>query len=134
MLERLREYKELISIIIFFIGGFFWLQTQYPNKSDLKAELASVRCLLNNYMELTQLQIRSQDQDKLLGEMRKKLSEVPPDNGGQNGTPISPAMRAEIDQLKLAYAAKINQQEELVKEMGVISGKLARGVCGRVDL
>ncbi|MEI7457612.1 MAG: hypothetical protein WCK93_12910 [Nitrosomonadales bacterium] len=66
MLERLKEYKELIAIIAFFLGGFFWLQSQYPNKSEVKDEFNSIRCQLNSYMKLTQLQIRSQELDKQL--------------------------------------------------------------------
>lgn len=67
-LEKLIQYKEIITIITFFLGGFFWLQAEFPNKSDLnaqvgllntnlKTEVGSLNCLLDSYMLLTQLQI-----------------------------------------------------------------------------
>ena len=67
-LEKLKQYKEFIAIIIFFLGGFFWLQAEFPNKSDLnaqvgllntnlKTEVGSLNCLLDSYMLLTHLQI-----------------------------------------------------------------------------
>ena len=56
-LEKLKQYKEIIAIIIFFLGGFFWLQAEFPNKSDLRSEVGSLNCQLKSYMLLTQLQI-----------------------------------------------------------------------------
>ena len=56
-LEKLKQYKEIIAITIFFLGGFFWLQAEFPNKSDLRSEVGSLNCQLKSYMLLTQLQI-----------------------------------------------------------------------------
>ena len=134
MLEKLKEYKEMIAIIVFFLGGFSWLQNQYPNKNDLKAELASVRCLLDNYMKLTQLQILSQEQDKKISELWRKLSEVPPDNSSKSKVSFSPAMRAELEQLRVEYTTRINQQGQTASDMVKIRDELARGICGRIEL
>ncbi|MDD4962818.1 MAG: hypothetical protein PHI11_02740 [Gallionella sp.] len=133
MLERLKEYKELIAIIIFFLSGVFWLQSTFPSKNEMKTELVSIRCLLDSYMKLTQLQILSQEQDKQVTELRQKLSQVPPDNSS-GGLAISPAMRAEFEQLKLDYATSRNQLGQTTRDMAKIRDELARGVCGKVAL
>lgn len=134
MLERLKEYKELIAIIVFFLGGFFWLQSEFPSKSDMKGELVSIRCLLDSYMKLTQLQILSQEQDKQVSELQRKLSEAPPADNGGSGLSVSPAMRAEFEQLKVDYATRRNQLGQTTSEMAKIRDELARGVCGKVEL
>lgn len=133
MLEKLKEYKELIAIIVFFLGGFFWLQTEFPSKSDMKVELVSIRCLLDGYMKLTQLQILSQEQDKQVSELRRKLSEAPPDDTRGGGLSISPAMRAEFEQLKVDYKARRDQLGQTASDMAKIRDELARGVCGRAE-
>ncbi|MDD2775736.1 MAG: hypothetical protein PHU06_07265 [Gallionella sp.] len=133
MLERLKDYKELIAIIIFFLSGVFWLQSTFPSKNEMKTELVSIRCLLDSYMKLTQLQILSQEQDKQVNELRQKLTQVPPDNVS-GGLAISPAMRAEFEQLKLDYATSRNQLGQTTRDMAKIRDELARGVCGKVAL
>ncbi len=134
MLDKLKEYKELIAIIVFFIGGFFWLQSQYPNKTDLKLELATVRCQLSKYMEMTQMQIRNQNLEKQLLDLKKKLSKVPSSNGRQSEIPLSPAMQLEIQYMKDAYKTKKKQLEQLENNMIKLRDELARGACGRSKL
>jgi hypothetical protein len=134
MLEKLKEYRELIAIVVFFLGGFFWLQAEFPSKSDLKAELGSIRCLLDSYMKLTQLQNLSHDQDKQLDELSRKLSEASRDDISGSGLSISPAMRVGLEQLKSDYAATRNQLGQTTKEMAKIKDDLERAVCGRVIL
>jgi hypothetical protein len=132
MLEKLKEYKELLAIVVFFLGGVFWLQDQYPSKQDLKAELKSVRCLLDNYMKLTQLQIFNQEQDKRAGLLARKVTEASPDSG--NELPVSPAMKAELEQLRAEFTSVSSLQGKTASEMAAIRDELERGVCGRVDL
>ena len=41
MLAKLKEYKELTAIIVFFLGGFLWLEREFdrhPTRGDLKVE------------------------------------------------------------------------------------------------
>jgi len=132
MLAKLKEYKELISIILFFLGGFFWIQSQFPNKTDLKAELGAVRCQLDNYMKLTQLQILSQELDKQVSELKRKLAEVPANDN--TGVAVSPAMKVELEQLKIEYTTKNTQYGQATNEMAKIRDELARGVCARAEL
>jgi hypothetical protein len=129
MLEKLKEYKEIITLVVFFLGGFFWVQNQYPSKSDLKAEVASLRCLLDNYMKLTQLQMLSQDQEKQLFELKRKLSD--PDSSEASGSSLSPALRLELEQLHVEYSSKVTAQQKTIQDMSKIRDELARGVCVR---
>jgi hypothetical protein len=131
MLEKLKEYKELVTIVVFFLGGFFWLQAEFPNKSDLKAELASMRCLLDNYMKLTQLQILSQEQEKQVNELWRQLSEAPPNDTGKSGLSISPAMKVGLEKLKSEHTARTNQLRQTTSDMAQIRDNLARSVCAR---
>jgi len=134
MLEKLKDYKELIAIIVFFLGGFVWLQTQFPNKNDLKSELGAIRCQLNQYMKLTQLQILSQEQERQLLTLKGQLSSAKPEADDGSMLTISPAMKIEIDQLKLEYSTMRNQLGQTTSEMAKIRDELARGVCGKVEL
>jgi hypothetical protein len=36
MLDKLKEYKELIAIIVFFLGGFIWLYISSRPRPTLK--------------------------------------------------------------------------------------------------
>ena len=126
MLQKLKEYKELISIIVFFVGGLSWIQAQYPNKQDLK----TVNCKLDNYMKLTQLQIRSQDLDKKRSELSRRLSSASSGDGNGN-IALSPAMVMELDQMKLDYNNLSEQYRQTASDMTKIKDDLERDVCGR---
>ncbi len=129
MLEKLKEYKELIAIIVFFLGGFTWLNTQFPTKSDLKAEIASLNCLLEQYMTLTQLQIRGQQIEKQTQELTRRISEVLPDDISASSLPLSPAMELEFEQLKADLAAKRGDLRSNATAMEKIRDELARHIC-----
>ena len=54
MLARLREYKEFIAILAFFIAGFLWIYGFFATKSEVKtltsatkSEVKTLKCLLN---------------------------------------------------------------------------------------
>ena len=134
MLEKLKEYKELIAIIVFFLGGFIWLDTQFPTKSDLKAEIASLNCLLEKYMTLTQLQVRGQELEKQTQELARRISEVLPDDISGSSSPLSPAMKLEFEQLKSDHAANRDALRSNKTEMKKIQDELARHVCGKVRI
>jgi hypothetical protein len=131
MLDRLKEYKELIAILVFFLGGFFWLQSEFPSKGELRAEIGSLDCVLQSYMKLTQSQISSQEQEKQVSELMRKLSEAPPDDASRSGLSVSPAMRVEFEQLKADYTAKRQQLADTTKEMAQIRKDLEMNICGK---
>jgi len=125
MLAKLKEYKEIISLVIFFLGGVFWIQNQFPNKEDL----ASVRCLLNGYMKLTQLQIRSQELDKKRYNLSQQLTGAPSNNGSNDEIEFSPAMMMELEQLKADYKNTQDEFRQTNLDMTELRDELQRGVC-----
>lgn len=132
MLEKLKEYKEVIAIIIFFLGGFFWLEGEFPKKSDLNSEIGSVKCLLEKYMTLTQLQIRRQELDKQIQEINDHIKLFPAiSNAGS--PPLTPAMAQELDEKKSDMSGKKKDFKENKFAMEKIVDELARNVCGKVE-
>lgn len=134
MLQKLKEYKELIAIIVFFLGGFTWLNTQFPTKSDLKAEIASLNCLLEKYMTLTQLQIRGQEIERQTHELTRRITGILPKENGDTSLPLSPAMKLEFEQLKTDLEARRNDLRSNAGEMEKIRDQLGLQVCRKVSL
>lgn len=127
MLDKLKEYKELIAIIVFFLGGFFWLNNQFPTKKDLKNEVESLSCLLEKYMTVTQRQIRNQELEKQAKDLVATISSM---ENSTSGVPLSPAMKYELEQKK----SEINHnRKEYTSNKDVIQkimDDLARNMCG----
>lgn len=130
MLQKLNEYKEIIAIIVFFLGGFFWLEGEFPKKSDLNSEIGSVKCLLEKYMTLTQLQIRGQELDKQIQELNDQIKLFPAI--ANSGPSLTPAMAQELDDKKSDMSGKKNDFKANKVAMEKIVDELARNVCGKV--
>ena len=128
MLEKLKEYKEMIAIIVFFLGGFIWLNSQFPKKSDLTAEIGSLNCQLEKYMTLTQLQIRSQELGKQAQDLATRISDVETNSGDAH---LSPAMKFELDQMKSDLIHNREKHRSNKDEIAKILDELARNVCKR---
>lgn len=58
MLEKLNQYKEIITIMVFFLGGFIWMENQFPTKTYLSSQVKLLSCELQEYMKITQLEDR----------------------------------------------------------------------------
>ena len=125
MLEKLKEYKELITIIVFFLGGFIWLNTQFPTKSDLTAEIESLNCLVEKYMTLTQLQIRCQELGKQAKNLATRISDMETNSEDAN---LSPAMKFEIDQIKSDFEHNRQKYRSNNTEISKILDELARNI------
>ncbi len=126
MLDKLREYKELIAIIVFFLGGFIWLNNQFPTKSDLRAEIGYLNCLVDKYMTLTQLQIRGQELVKQAQDLTTRISDMETNSGDVH---LSPAMKFELDQLKSDFEHNREKHRSNNAEIVKILDELARNVC-----
>ena len=129
MFNKLKEYKELVAIIVFFLGGFIWLNNQFPTKSDLTAEVETLNCLLEKYMTLTQLQIRGQVLEKQLQNLADRISEMESTRGNVD---LSPAMTFEFDRLKSDFEHKRNEYRSNKAEIDKILDELGRNVCRKV--
>jgi|APSaa5957512622_1039677.scaffolds.fasta_scaffold231735_1 hypothetical protein len=126
MIEKLKEYKELIAIIVFFLGGFLWLHNQFPTKNDLIKEIAFLNCQLDKYITLTQLQIRGQTLAKNAQDLANRISGM---ETGIEDVALSPAMKFELEKLKSDF--KYNREKYRKNQAGIenILDDLARSVC-----
>ncbi|MBL8028908.1 MAG: hypothetical protein JNL74_20960 [Fibrobacteres bacterium] len=129
MITKLKEYKELIAILVFFLGGFFWLNNRFSTKSDLQQEIASLNCMLEKYMLLTQNQIRVQTLEKEINETNSKLSLMMNTNGGVS---LSPAMEYEIGETKNQLTQKKSELSKCQSTIQDICLDLQRNSCGKV--
>lgn len=57
LLNRLKEYKELITIIVFFISGFLWLYGYFATKDQLRI----MKCIVNHQISMVESRIQKQD-------------------------------------------------------------------------
>lgn len=128
MLNKLKHYKEMITIMLFFIGGFMWLDGEYAKKEELKQEIVEVECILDKYMTLTQLQIYGQELEKQVNGLREVIKISLP----SNGVTLSPAMKYQIEEKKKELSNKQSEFKQNYNKIKAISGELARNVCGRV--
>jgi hypothetical protein len=132
MIEKLKEYKEVIVIIVFFLGGFFWLENQYPKKTDLKSEIGVLNCLLEKYMTLTQYQIRGQELEKQIQELNNQIQLFYVESKNRSRI-VSPGMKHEMDEKKSDLSGKKKDLKENKDAMEKISCELERNVCGKVS-
>jgi vacuolar-type H+-ATPase subunit D/Vma8 len=130
MLAKLKEYKELIAIILFFASGFVWLEKEYPKKAELKSEIAVLNCMLEKYMTLTQYQIRSQELEKQIQQLNNEIKNFPQGTNGA-ASALSPAMKSEMDEIAASLSDKKNELKENKNSMNKIIDELARNVCGK---
>ena len=137
MFAKLKQYKEFIAILVFFLGGFFWLDSQFPKKSDLETQIGGVsddlsgqivnlQCLLKKYMKLTQLQINAQTKEKTIDNLRQSvesLSDIEPDL-------LSPQMR----QILNGFAEELETEKaalsKIASDIEDIQGELKLQSCG----
>src|SRR5437763_793316 len=63
-LSTLNKYKELIAVMIFFIGGVSWIYGYFATKEQVRF----VKCLMNTNIELIQYQLQ---QKLILDEKRQ---------------------------------------------------------------
>ena len=125
MLETFKEYKELIGIVIFFLAGFFWLENKYPTKEDLKSEVAVLGCLLDKYMEITQLQMSSQQLEKQVDELKHQISLY---SEAQN---LPPAVKQALEEKNLELATDKKYLRENKTRIDILMRELERNSCGK---
>jgi hypothetical protein len=131
MLEKLKEYKELIGIVVFFLGGIYWIQGQFPTKTDLNVQVGVLRCLLDKYMTLTQLQIHGQELERQIQEQNSQINII---GRSQGAAPVSlsPAMQQELEAKKAELATNRRDLKDNTVAMQKIGDELQRNVCAKV--
>lgn len=135
MLEKLKEYKELLGIVVFFLGGFFWIQTQFarfPTKTDLRSEVRVLNCLLDKYMTLTQLQLRARELERQAQDLTSQINAYGDDRESTRPG-LSPAMSQELEAKKADLAAVRIDIKTNTNEILKTGSELQRNVCGKGD-
>jgi hypothetical protein len=129
MIERLKEYKEIITIVLFFLGGVFWIQRQYPTKNDLKSEIGSLQCLVDKYMYLTQLQIHSRYIERQAENLQGEIRAYGADEQGHLS--ISPAMVQIVEGKKAELGKLSTDLQKNNDDIQKTSDELQRNICGK---
>ncbi len=131
MLEQLKEYKEVLTIVVFFLGGVFWIQKQYPTKTDLQSEIGVLQCLVDRYMALTQLQIHGRDLERQAQDLK---SEIQAFSADQQNTklPVSPGMIDALNEKKSQLAELQADLKNNTESTQKANDELERNVCGRI--
>lgn len=122
MIEKLKEYKEIITIIVFFLGGFVWLEAKFPQKSDLTYEIDYLNCRLTKQMELTQTQLRFNTLYQEYVECDRQISMF-------SNVILSPAMKQESDRLTANRSVIMKDLSSVKSDLVKISDENAKDVC-----
>ena len=131
MIEKLKEYKEIITLVAFFLGGFLWIQQQYPTKTDLKSEIGVLNCMVDRYMSLTQLQLLGSDLQTQAQELKEEIQRFGTGTDREH-LPISPGMRQTLEDKKATLVAVRTDLKTNVKDVQKALAELSRNVCRKV--
>lgn len=126
MLARLREYKELIAIILFFLGGFVWMERTFPKKDDLDGKVQVLQCLLDSYMRITQRQLESQEIERRIAEQLARLET------GPRPAEITPAMEMQLRMIQQDVSDQRGRLADVHMDIKRIRDDLERNACGSV--
>lgn len=148
MLGKLKEYKEIIAIVVFFLGGLTWLHKEFPDKKDvesqqqhlqanlksqkraLEARLASLQCLVDKYMQLTQLQIQNATLAKDIDTLETARDTT--NANGHGDVQLSPELKHQFAAMMQDLANKTARWNANDAEMQKVSDQLQRNVCMKV--
>lgn len=86
-LDKLSEYKEFIAILIFFLGGFFWVFGFFATKK----QVTDLTCVLEQNVQMLRGKMEYQFFNDLLEENKNQLRETRSKirTAKENGQPIS---------------------------------------------
>ncbi len=136
MLDKLKEYRDVISLVIFFLGGFVWIQNELPKKDDLEAVKQELliknkvlKCLLKSNMMLVQDQIQANALEKTIKEKQDYLGL----SDQLREQDMSPAMKATLAEFKEDIANKKKQLTDVVARMETTKSDLERNICGEEE-
>jgi hypothetical protein len=127
LLSKLNDYKEIITIVVFFLGGVWWIQNRFPTKTDLESQLSVLHCQLDKYMRLTQLQFRNRQLSAQLDDLDRQLAA----SGPTGNVPLSPALTEMLNEARKQRDDVRAKLDSTANEMQTINDDLAREVCGR---
>lgn len=125
VLAALNNYKEVLAIVAFFLSGVWWIQDRYPTKTDLKSQLAIITCQLDEYMKLTQVQVRHEQLITQLNQLDQQIRSATPN------THLSPSLQQIFSDLQGERTSVREKSDSASAEMQKINDDLARNMCAR---
>lgn len=136
MLAKLKEYQELIAILVFFLGGFFWLESQFPQKTDLESvktdlqkENAVLKCLLKKNMVLVQDQIQASALEKSIKEKNEYIYFLS-EKLKTDAKSMSPVMQLKLTEAREEVVAQKDDLKTVITRMQDTKNELERNICG----
>ena len=137
MLDKLKQYQEIITIVIFFLSGFVWLHTQFPQKDDLETvkkqlqgENDILKCLLKKNMILVQDQIQANTLEKAIKEKSEFVEILSKQLAKTGAEGVSPVMQNRLDETREDLANKKEELKAVVTRMQDTKNELERNICG----
>ena len=124
MLDKLKEYKEFLVILVFFAGGASWIYGYFATK----AQLNEARCLLDANIEAVTHQLKKKllYDDILLLERDLRILSDKLALG-----PLSNDEKTRLDNLTLDRGLKRAQLEKSIQVEQQMLNRLRRGECLR---
>ena len=117
--RKIGEYKELISVLVFFAGGFLWAFAYFATKQ----QIGELKCLLNANVNIVQGKMDSSALSQLMLDNIKRTSELE-GNPSLTGDQI-----LEKNQLKTAATEIARKIAEADTNTAKALDKLKSGEC-----
>jgi methyl-accepting chemotaxis protein len=126
MIEKLKEYRDLIGLVVFFLGGLFWVQNQFPTKTDLSDQLGVVKCQLRSYMSLTQDELHVQDLTGKIQDIDQQLAAL-----SEGTAQTSPSIAGMVEKQRSDRDSYLADLKTTNTQMSDITQSLERQECGK---
>lgn len=135
-LSKLKEYKELITVIIFFVGGIVWIYGYFATKSSLTTISAQLQCLLNTHVTLISSEMEHSklqaDKEKIAIELNSKISELEKLKSEAASDKLV-GLKEEIVKLEEKYKDFELKYELISKKIGEASDQIKLNNCYRLS-
>jgi hypothetical protein len=131
LLDVLNECKEVIALLVFFLGGVWWIQDRFPTKTDLQSRLALIKCELDDYMQLTQLQVRHEQLSGQLAQLDQQLGSA---TTVRTSVALSPSLQQMLSGLQTQRGQLQIQADAASAAMQKLNDDLARNLCAKETL
>jgi hypothetical protein len=135
VLQKLKDYKEVIALIVFFLGGFTWIQKNFPDKTYLDdrikaqgSKIATLECLLSHNINATDAQLKMKIHSDDIEKFRARSATL----NHKSPATLSEDEKNELDELKRSIE---NARDDLQKEQNrsdAILSDFKAGKCNNV--
>jgi hypothetical protein len=135
-LQRLREYRELIAVIVFFIGGALWIFGYFATIEQLKAQESQFKEQLKTQESQFNEQLKAQDMyAKKQGEYIRCMIDAHYDylKGLVDSNNFLSSLKENTD-IKQRLARAKNKNDDLISGLNDVSNRLASEISSAKSL